>query len=148
MSSKNITPLRKYLIRLEPKASFKQKQKTSIFISNLTQYLQQHNFSQLPDVLQLNNPISKNKLLFYIEVLLPAWKEMLSGNILPLFRDVLGLQITPQLLNLSSSLLLFVNGDTKEPVTEHLRNIETTVFYIKKMLDGDMLMDTLESPII
>ena len=128
------------------------KRKFATTISDLTRHLQKHLSKQTIDSIcaqaKLCTPCSKDTLAFYSKVLIPAWKEMQAGNILPLCNHFFQLQSTPALLSLTSSLVLFANED-KININE-LKNIELNraQFYINELLDGNLLVETLEDSII
>ena len=147
---KSFEPLKKYITRGQ--ASLIKKRKFAITINALTRLLQKNLSKQTISVIRcqvkLNSPCDKKTLKFYARTLIPAWQKMLAGNILPLCNIVFLLQSTPALLSLTSPLLLFTSKDKINTNKLHNIKLEQVQFYIDQLLNGDILIETLEDSII
>jgi hypothetical protein len=116
------------------------------FMSSLNDFLNKTLVTRsIPEELIFGASLSRAQLLYIAKTLLPAWEELLAGNILPLFNRCLAIESSPQLLYLASSVLILVDKSNKKSLPT---NLDRFKFYIDQLLAGNILVDELDTPII
>lgn len=124
----------------------KTKTKLRAKIAQLQDWFRQKNIEDIDIETKVPSEMAKEKISWVLDDIIPAWEEMARGNLMPLLHDYFKIPMDARIISLEKDLILLLNSiDYRVCVDTEL---EYTKFYLGKLLQGDILIETDAEPVI